>query len=274
MESLRPYEINCRSLSDRYKIWGIGDTHLYSACCIEERIRRLIREIEADPLSYWIGLGDYADCIDQYDKRYDSSEIDPSKRDAFFGYLSDHIVDDITKLFYPIRHKCIGMCLGNHEWSYENRKNIPTISRVCDRLSTARNRVRYLHYSAIFDVAFCKGKKRVLRKFYVHHGAGAATTTGGKVNRVTKFADIADCDVAMVGHGHEIVGIPIVRLAQDENYDLVEREMMAIMSGSYLATYRQGQTSYGERKGYKPVPLGSAAVTFVPDTGWMGMERR
>jgi hypothetical protein len=39
-----------------------------------------------------------------------------------------------------------------------------------------------------------------------------------------------------------------------------------VISGSYLKTYAQGVTSYGEQKGYEPTTLGAAWVAIKPQT--------
>lgn len=270
MKSLPPFEIKCKKLDERYKIWGIGDVHIYSACCMESRAKRLVQEIANDPYSYWVGLGDYADCIDMYDPRFDAREVAPEKRDAFFERMPERIIEDLTEMFYPIRKKCLGMCEGNHEDKFQHEYDVAIVKDVCDNLGC-----RFLGYSAIFDVVFKGKNKSVSRKMFVHHGAGASATTGGKINRLKKFmVEICDADIVMVGHSHERIDLQIVRLIQDENYELAEREIIGAISGSYLATYKQDQTSYAEKKGYSPVSIGSVAITIVPEHGWMGTERR
>ena len=44
------------------------------------------------------------------------------------------------------------------------------------------------------------------------------------------------------------------------------RTRLGVVSGSYLKTYAQGVTSYGEQKGYEPVTLGAAWVKINPET--------
>jgi len=270
VRSLEPFEIKCRDMEARYKIWGIGDVHLYNACCMEGRIKRLVKEISEDPYSYWVGLGDYADCIDFYDPRFDAREIAKTKRDAMFERMPKRLVEDITDLFSPIKKKCLGLCEGNHEDKFQQEYDVAVVKDVCDNLGC-----RFLGYSAIFDVAFNGKKNRVTRKMFVHHGAGASATTGGKINRLKKFMiEICDADIVMVGHSHERIDLQIVRLIQDAQYKLTEREIIGAISGSYLATYKQDQTSYAEKKGYSPVSIGSVAITIVPSLGWTGTERR
>jgi hypothetical protein len=47
---------------------------------------------------------------------------------------------------------------------------------------------------------------------------------------------------------------------------LTNRTKIGVVSGSYLKTYAQGVTSYGEQKGYEPTTLGAAHVQIRPDT--------
>jgi hypothetical protein len=41
---------------------------------------------------------------------------------------------------------------------------------------------------------------------------------------------------------------------------------VGVISGSYLKTYAQGVTTYGEQKGYEPTSLGAAWVQIHPES--------
>ena len=277
MRSAEPFVIRTPTMTRRWRIWAIGDLHLYNKGCIESEIDLMVQEIKDDPYAVWIGLGDYADCITAYDPRFDAQEVAPDKRDNFFERLPARIVDDVCTKFEPIAGQCLGLCRGNHEDKMETRHDIALTKDVCENLSTSKHTVRYLDYSAVFDLIFKSKRKKEEAHFkiFCHHGAGFGTTTGGKINKLKKvMTEVIDADIYMMGHSHEQIDLPLVQLYQDENGVLRQKKKLGVITGSYLATYRDGCTSYGEKKLYSPVTLGSIAVTVVPATRRLGVEKR
>lgn len=270
MLSVAPIVIKTSTLKRRWRIWAIGDLHLYNRACIESEIDLMIDEIKNDPHALWIGLGDYADCITMYDKRFDAQEVAPSKREKFFERLPARIVEDVCAKFEPIAKQCLGLGRGNHEDTMETRHDIALTKDVCENLG-----VRYLDYCSIFDLVFKSPREKAVFKIFTHHGAGFATTTGGKINKLKKvMTEVIEADIYLMGHSHEQMDLPLVHLYQDADGTLRQKKKLGVITGAYLATYREGCTSYGEKKLYSPVALGSVAVTIVPGTRRLGVEKR
>jgi hypothetical protein len=46
---------------------------------------------------------------------------------------------------------------------------------------------------------------------------------------------------------------------------LVQFERLGMVAGSYLKTYQQGTTTYGEQRGYRPTSLGPAVAHINPE---------
>jgi UDP-2,3-diacylglucosamine pyrophosphatase LpxH len=268
--SADPWVIKCRNLRERWKLWAIGDVHLHNRSCIVSEIEALVEEVKDDPKSIWIGLGDLADCISPYDPRFDAQEVSPTKRDIFFQKLGRSIVKDLVELFRPIKDKCIGLLRGNHESKYECKTDQAIMSDVCENLD-----IRYLDYCAAFDLVFKTRSKSEVFKVWAHHGAGGATTTGGKINKLKKaMTEVFDADIYLMGHMHEQVDLSLVQLYQDDKGIVRQRKKQGVVTGSYLATYSDGSSSYGEQKLYSPVSMGSVAITIVPGTRRLGVEKR
>jgi hypothetical protein len=102
-------------------------------------------------------------------------------------------------------------------------------------------------------------------RVWCHHGAGAAQTKGGKINRLVSFMRNFDADIFFMGHVHDQMGARIQVLTADNDCTrLRNRQKVGVISGSYLKTYDQGVTSYGEQKGYEPTTLGAAWVAIQP----------
>ena len=270
------------SRSDTIKLWNISDVHLLSRGCDEQALERDLAAISEDPHSFWIGGGDYAEFIGNGDKRFDPSSVAewvPLKK---LGDLAKYSMEIVRDYFMPIRHKCLGLLLGNHEYKcLQHNAQQGLHSWLCEELG-----VRNLGYSAMFHLIFVRTsrtRKPVLKasppinkhcawgvRVFAHHGAGGGGTPGGKLNRLGKFMDAFDCDLAFMGHIHEnlVLKQPVLGINADGTR-IVQRQRLGLVAGSYLKTYIQDTTSYGEMKGYRPAGLGASVAELHPDTQTM-----
>jgi len=141
---------------------------------------------------------------------------------------------------------------------------------------------RPLGYCAFADVVFThsKGDPKILPgpiedntrasaafRFFLHHGAGYATTEGGKLNRLIRFMERFEADVYMCGHVHDQTGKRIQVLRANTNCtDVIHGDRVGIITGGYLRAYAKGTTTYAEMRGYLPTVLGAANVDIWPNT--------
>ena len=269
------------SAKDTIKIVYFSDIHWMAKACAEKEVIAQRNEIRDDPNVFWIGGGDYGEFIGFGDaKRFDPDAVADHVTIADLGQLGKKTYDAIGELFDPIKHKCMGLLLGNHEKQYMRRQQQDDLhGYLCTKLG-----VRNLGYCCMFDIVFCRTnaiKKPVLKDTYpprgqyttetfrtwCHHGAGAAQTKGGKINRLTSFMRNFEADIFFMGHIHDQLGARLTPLGADTSCTkLCHRTKLGVVSGSYLKTYAQGVTTYGEQKGYEPVTLGAAWVQIHPET--------
>lgn len=266
------------SKSSVFKIWNLADLHLMNPACARERIAKDIKKIESDPYSFWLGGGDYVEYIGYKDKRFDPDAVADYVTVKDLGKLYLTGAKEVRDLFWPIRKKCFGLLLGNHEKKYalateqEDRHGW-----LCSELG-----VQNLQYCALFDVVFTRGKRTscpVLSctpgtksssvdwtvRVFCHHGAGYAQTPGGKLNRLVQFMQSFDADVYFCGHVHDQVGRREPSIgANSACTRIVEHEKIGVVSGSYLKTYAQNCITYGEQRGYRPTTLGAAVISIKP----------
>lgn len=271
------------SAKDVFSIWNLSDLHWMSKSCDESQIRADIETIRNDPFAFWLGGGDYCEFIGYSDRRFDPDAVAESVSVADLGNVGKADMEAIRDLFRPIRDKSFGLLLGNHEKKYELvREHAGLHSWLCQEL-----RVPDLGYCALFDVVFCRTAgltsprlergpapraRSTSRSFriFAHHGAGYAQTPGGKLNRLVQFMQSFDADLYFVGHVHDRVARREPAIGADSKCTSLEkRDRLGLVSGSYLKTYEQGTTSYGEMKGYRPTALGAAIAKVVPHTGHM-----
>ena len=106
MECAGVQYIHYPSRSTEIKLKAISDVHLLNKECDEQLLRADTKEIKDNPNMFWIGTGDYVDCIGHTDaKRFDPDSVSPRVRIADLARLGAVSVEAIRDLFKPIRHK-------------------------------------------------------------------------------------------------------------------------------------------------------------------------
>lgn len=262
------YEITYKSKKDKINLIGLGDIHLGHAGCDKQKLIETIEYIRQKPNCYWVGMGDYAECINVTDKRFDAQSVDPDFTIKDLGDLVKKQYEIIKKLLFPIRDKCIAILCGNHEETVRLKNYRDIASGLAEELKVRPKQRLYLGYSGFIRLKL----KRMARKgkyhsivylIYAHHGWGSARTSGAKVNRLDNFTRGFDADLIMIAHEHKkIIAPPVTMLSVPLRGErrLIERKRIAVMTGGFLRGYQEGIQSYVERKGYNPSDLGVVRV--------------
>jgi len=268
------------SRTDRFRIWNLSDLHLGARACAEDRIREDVTAIKDDPFSFWLGGGDYADFIGYSDKRFDPDSVAPWVSVKDLGKLGRVGMRRARDILSPIKEKCLGLLIGNHEKHYELKtENEGLHGWLCEELHAPN-----LGYCALFDVVFVRDPAEKTPSLYsasprahgftsqtfrvfAHHGAGYAVTPGGKMNRLVQFMMSFEADIFFCGHIHDQIARSEPTLGADARCTkIIQHRKLGVVSGSYLMTYAQGSTSYGEQRGYRPTTLDAASVEICPET--------
>ena len=272
-----------KSKADVFTIWNTADWHLWNRGCLRDRLQTDLNLIRYDPYSFFFGGGDYADYVGPSDPRFDPSCLPESARIEELGSLGMCQTMDVQEYLEPIKDKSLGLLFRNHEQKYMLKQQQQFLhGMLCRNLG-----VRNLTYAAFVEVIFqhvpgLKTKAVLSAKsagrgpkigssyavrFFLHHGAGGAITKAGKLKRLIDFMHYFEADVYMVGHVHDREGTRIDRIsANAQCTELRDTSTIGIISGSYLATYKEGCTTYGEIRGYAPTSPGASFVRIKPIT--------
>ena len=281
------------SRSDEIRLWNFADLHHGNRGVAHDKLKADIQRVKDDPYSFFMLGGDMIEAIGYRDKRFDPEILDEAIPAKDLGALGVRLMSDVRDMFKPVAHKCIGVMDGNHETVYQiATEQQHLVHWLCVELG-----VPYMGYSCFFDLVFVRksrvsaptlllntGKPHKLLsnvgdlhcwsvRFFAHHGAGYAQTPGGKLNKLIQFMDYFQADVTFIAHIHDQEAKRLVRLRADDKCEhLVDIPQLGIVTGSYLRTYAEGPAGYGEKKGYRPVPLGAVAAKFTPDKHDMHAE--
>jgi len=263
----RRYRIEYKSRSDVFKLYCLGDIHGGVVYCAEDKIRAKVRQIANDPFAYWVGMGDYTDCITPSDKRWDESGIAKWIDDK--QNIMELQRQWCVKLFEPIKDKCLGLIEGNHEVKIRVEHHTNILKNVCDDLG-----VTPLGYSCFLDIDFVRKPRQIgnnVTRFRgrLTHGAGCAQTDGAITNRLKKALKDFDADFYAHAHLHRIKcehSDPI--LTVNKSGKITHKLRCAAMTGCWFKTYEQGVSpSYGEIRDLPPSAIGCPVFIFVPDKG-------
>jgi hypothetical protein len=270
-----------------FSIYDVADIHLLNRGCSKTHLVKDIKRIQDDTYALYFVGGDYADWIFPGDKRFDGEAFDEDIRVNDLAQLGAVVAKQIIRYFRPIRRKCLGFLIGNHEFTAMTKNSQMFVhEHICEQL-----KVPNMRFSGFTDVYFChqpgfKGCKltyaenppvkfTVRLRIFIHHGAGAANTAGGKINKLKSFVDMTESDLVMLGHTHEQIAKAFMKLVPNENCsEIGQKVTMGLITGSYLKTYSPGFTGYGEIKGYQPTTLGATRARYIPGERILTVESR
>jgi hypothetical protein len=261
MDLYTPTPVRVRSLDDAISLHCLSDWHIGEHGCSESALRRHIDQIAKKKRAIVLLGGDLGGFIAPSDRRWDAESVAEGVSARDLRDWGGMLVRRIADIAGPIAPKIVGALEGNHEASYSVRASVDVHTAICDAIPCRR-----LGYSAILpiEIVDAAGDTATLWIFATH-GAGGASRPGGKMNRLRSHMEITDCDLVIVGHMHEQLSTTRHVLTARSG-EIVAREQLGVCTGTYLRSYAEGASGYGERAGYAPTPIGHAEISIVPRT--------
>lgn len=256
-------------IGDRFRLYFLGDIHLGSKLCDKEALERDLEEIASDPdRNMVICMGDMGDYIDRHDRRFDPNTmdwdlLDPDDMDRIPAQIKEALLDYFT----PLRDQIIGWHEGNHGHRNKSTGNLDR----WDQLVAMDLGVPFLGYSGFTMLKFEHERGGDRRTIQVHsaHGWQGGRSSGAKVNRLEKEMGYwPSADIMVRGHSHQLFSHRfVIQMPNQRGTDLVTRDRIVGHTGTYLRTNAVGVSSYSERKGYRPIPIGCLKT-------WIKITRR
>jgi len=261
-----PYK---RSESNFYLYW-FADLHAGTIHCMEDHVIRKVDEIKHKQNAYWLGGGDYAEFITPKDKRFD-----PDQKAIAPWVEPDNIAhcqtEWLTKLFYPIRKKCVGLLYGNHENSIRVYNHDNVIKNLCSNLE-----VDNLGFSCFLRLFFKRenSNESHLVKGCFTHGSSGAITEGAKLMALMRFMKSFEADIYGYAHIHDYIPKSYSRMTISPQGKIKSSTSIGCSTGAWFRTYTKGITaSYGEQKVYPPTEVCCAMFVINPNTGYLDVQR-
>lgn len=234
----------------------IGDVHYGSPGCAKDAFKRYLHAVETEfDKPYYIGMGEYLDAARTTTRKaLQSLAVDDA---AVFDEHVSKNVDGFAKLLEHTEGRWLGMLQGNHTWQFREGDTVE--SRLCHKL-----KAEFLGDCADIRIQYQRNdnKPRGAVGIWAHHGVGGRKYPVGKL-----LDDICphfpDSDIFLMGHSHIREYRDYPRLHRG-TVQYIERIGVAAITGGWLAGYRQGPSTYVERRALKPLALGSLVIKIRP----------
>jgi len=245
---MRIGELDLKADSQRYiRVYPIGDLHLEKHQFDEERFKRYVSDIAADPHGVWAFVGDAVEGRTPDMTKYDPDSIKNEYKGSDYLFK---IQEKLAELFKPLRGRPGMVVKGNHDeylkWA-----------GISNYLASISGGV-YLDGEGMVRInCDLAGKSRTL-VVYARHIIGGGQTQGGKLNAASKMAQLVDADIYLAGHIHSYAGAitPSFTLPRRGKLSLVSRDVATHVATAFLKSKMEGHVDYSGKKGYQPVDQG------------------
>lgn len=247
--------------NDWIYIVPLGDFHVGNTGCALAKLKRQVEYIKNKVRCYWIGMGDYVDCINYTDKRFDPDTV----AEPFCNHLANCVplqVETVIKILEPIKHKCLGLLRGNHEEKIRLKYQFDILEKMsrafdCD--------IPLLKDSAILRLRFVRSKDSTyVFDIFCTHGCSGGRKGGAKVNRLEDMIGYVEADIYLMGHSHIKITESRSVLYADINMNLKHKKKVMGVTGCFLNGYQKGKSSYVEKWGFPPTSTGSVKIMINP----------
>lgn len=237
----------------------ISDVHYGNPLFSKSHFTSTVKYINDTPNAYTILNGDLIE-----------SSLRTSKGDIYKQVGSPQDQRDwITDKLYHLRHKILGVDIGNHENRILNEVGID----VCADIAKALN-VPYRAAGIMLKISFGDNNRSTSGKPYVYfiyatHGQGGARTKSAKAVKVERLGTWIHADCYFMSHDHVVNVAPDVylmpdprtRLSDDGKWQVgkvVAKRKMLVKTNAFLKF-----GGYSEIGGFPPVDLETVSVRFA-----------
>lgn len=245
------------SFSKPVRLVFFGDVHRDSPDHADGKWQEFIRYARGLKDTWFVGMGDYLDSTSTSEREM-LGNISPRMHDTFRKDIQALQLAKIEKLASELefmKGRLVGLLNGNHYFEFQS--GINGDQKLAELLNT-----KYLGVCAFVRLTFHNGGRKFTRDLFAHHGAGAARLIGGSMNRVQQMAEGAEADIYAMGHDHKRGALPAqprIFLAKQDRFGGLRveyREPILIRSGSFLASFKDGCSSYNVDACRPPSSLG------------------
>lgn len=244
----------------------MGDIHYNTKECDKERFHRAVewcgKQIKKGDDIAIIGLGDYNDSLSPSER----ASLVSSNRG--FGLhettleaideMAQEQVNTIGKIFKPLAGYAAGLLDGHHFMVFsgvapKGIRGRSNTEALCSILSTSKRECPYLGKMGWIDI-YCGDDCHL--QVLAAHGYGGARTAGARLIKRVRMAEVARCDLFLMGHDNEKMAkaSQVLDFVSDK---YISRKQVFCGTGSFQRAYLLGaEGGYVEELLLPPADLG------------------
>lgn len=245
-----------------FRLIFFGDVHRDSPDHADGKWQEFLDYARKQKDAWFFGMGDYLDSTSTSEREM-LGHISAKMHETFRHDIEALQVAKVEKMADELsfmKGRIVGMLNGNHYFQFQSGMNSDQL--LCQRLNA-----KYLGVCGFVRLTFDSNGRRHSRDIFAHHGAGAARLIGGSLNRVQQMSEGCEADIYAMGHDHKRGGVPAQpRLFLSDSaggLKVEQREPVIVRSGSYLASFRNGQVNYNVDACRPPSSLGHVEVIIT-----------
>jgi predicted phosphodiesterase len=244
--------------SDEFLLEPFGDLHIGSRFVDYDKLHERIEAIKAEDNRFWIGMGDYIESIGPYRRgRVDKRWMEWLNKHGITTPIQQ--LDEFFKLVEPIKHKCLGLVFGNHDYT---QLDLTDLQLLC-----VNHGYRFLGTMAMLELDL--GPRRDV--VWACHGSYNGMRTGGAINRLEDLSRKYLADVYLHAHTHLKQAVAGSRIIADFSVNppkLTEKKIVYVLTGCFIKEHIEDDVNYAE---LKPTPkttrVGTITLGFPLDRG-------
>ena len=262
---------------EKFYLYPLGDLHLGVVHCDEDLLRAKVQEIKSlGKKAFWLGMGDYGDCITPSDfKRWDGKILASWMKDK-----ADNIgptqVKRVDEILSPIWGQCLGLIEGNHDDNIRRYNHYDFMYELLEK-ANRKHSVPYAGVSCFVRLNFKRENSNESHDIIIHarHGEGAARTSGARALAVLRLAmSMVNAHITLSGHLHGQESPDVPERIVLKNGRIKSMETIATMTGAWIKAFMQGvPPCYLKRWGSPPSTLGCPRMVIEPQHDRMTLEK-
>jgi len=240
-----------------YHLFFLGDLHNGNICFDEQQLKKDVDYIKKKKHSIVFGMGDYNDCINYLDPRFDPNSTTLKKEDM--NNCSYVQTKHLLKLLKPIQNKFIGFIRGNHEEKILKKYNFDVMEMITDNTG-----VPCFNDSALIRLVFKQCKNLIVYDVFIAHSRTAGRKKGNKLNLLDDISSNIEADIYVIGHNHNLIATKKTKLYLDRGMNIKAKDIILGTSGSYLKSYEKNASSYIEKTLFPVSSIGCLEIQIKP----------
>ena len=244
--------------SKEVQIICFGDVHRDSPNHADTKWQEDLAYFRSQKDAYFLGMGDYLDSTSTTEREC-LGHISKQMHDTFrkdIQALQLAKIEMIAGELSFMKGRLIGLLNGNHYFEFQS--GINGDQKLAELLET-----KYLGVCSLmrFFFKFSQSGQTQAIDIFAHHGMGAARLIGGSLNRVAQMFEGVEADITIMGHDHKRGAVPstprlFLQNTSNGGLKVRQRETWAVRSGSYLTSFRDGESNYNVDSCRMPSSLG------------------